>query len=168
VREVQVDGMVRVGDQAPDLGRAQPRPRIGPVQLERLAVDGPYGPGPGPGAGRAAGEDEGPGHRRRGPRQPLDVGQPGRHGAVIARPAGNVEAHHTAGRAAAEPVRQGHPGTDRIGGEIHDHVEPLGLRDLDLLVAGRPCEQPCVAADLGECRALGWRRVEGQAVAAGV
>lgn len=55
VREVQVDGVVRVRDQAPDLGRAQLRPRIGPVCLECLAVDGPYGPGPGPGPGTVVG-----------------------------------------------------------------------------------------------------------------
>src|SRR5512133_283377 len=168
VREVQVDGVVRVRDQAPDLGRAQPRPRIGPVRLESLAVNGPYGAGPRSGAEGAPGEDEAPGHRRRGPRRALECGQPGRHGAVIACPAGNVEAHHAARRTAAETVRQGHPGADRVAGEIHDHVEPLGLRDLDLLVADRPFEQPYVAADLGESRALAWRRVEGEAVAARV
>src|SRR5262245_64485246 len=86
VREMQVDGVVRVRDQAPDLGRAQPRPRLGPVRLERLAVDGPYGPGTGPGAEGAPGEDEEPGHRRRAPRQPLDLGQAHLRTRVTQRP----------------------------------------------------------------------------------
>jgi hypothetical protein len=53
----------------------------------------------------------------------------------------DIEAHHVACRPGAEAVRQYQLCVQRVAGEIHDHLEALGLRNIEVLMRNRRRER---------------------------
>src|SRR5262245_46749652 len=115
---------------------------------------------------RTPGEAEGSGGD--GGRLPelLGLDEARRHGAVVSGFASDVKAHHRTSGAAPQLVGHGHSRAHRVGREVDDYIEPLRWGDLNLLMTDRPIEQPDIAPDLYERRAVTTRGIKREPVSA--
>jgi len=136
LHEVDVEGVVEVADDAPDLGAAKSGPYIGACRVEVVAVDGP--------ALGALLEREVAGHLCLSGAEPLQAGQPGRDSSVVRLFAGDPEPHHTGRGAGSDLVGEGHLLARLVPGEVDDEVETLGRGDFDAVMGDRAVEQAAV------------------------
>jgi hypothetical protein len=145
--QMQVDGMVDVGDQPPHFDLTESDGDIGAGGIERQPADQPsmaaaHPPG-------AEGEVAHPGGVRPSPGRQIG-GERAGDTAVVGGGAGDAEGHHVAGTARAQPVEESDAAADRDTLEVDDHVVAFGGRHRQQPVGDRRGEKPLVGADLDE------------------